>query len=114
MSTKTSEEILHEKIQEFVSENVEKLNSSKIRRLSILVFITGEQPCSFSFRSDTNFSEDKIYRNMEISDADHIELIRLSNYELERIQNDQHQIFVFMGSSKTNQKVTTALNKVKK
>jgi acetyl-CoA carboxylase / biotin carboxylase 1 len=57
-------------------------------------------PQSFTFRARAGFAEDPIYRNIEPSLAHHLELDRLSNYDIQLFPTEDRQIHLYYAVNK--------------
>jgi acetyl-CoA carboxylase/biotin carboxylase 1 len=77
------DEIINGKFFSFIQQRAPKLRKSFIRRVTILVTMYGSFPRCFTFRERLGYQEHMIYRHVEPPLAYHLELSRLSNYDVE-------------------------------
>ena len=85
------------KFQAFTLEKRDQLKSRGIRRITFLLLFQREFPKYYTFRSRTQFMEDRIYRHLEPALAFQLEVNRLKNFELETIPTANHKMHVYLG-----------------
>ena len=85
------------KFQAFTLEKRDQLKSRGIRRITFLLLFQREFPKYYTFRSRTQFMEDRIYRHLEPALAFQLEVNRLKHFELETIPTANHKMHVYLG-----------------
>eukprot|EP01104_Vermistella_antarctica_P015050 TRINITY_DN4861_c0_g2_i1.p1 TRINITY_DN4861_c0_g2~~TRINITY_DN4861_c0_g2_i1.p1 ORF type:complete len:2246 (+),score=745.03 TRINITY_DN4861_c0_g2_i1:121-6738(+) len=82
-------------VAEFLCERKTDLANSGVRRVTLVVSVNGKFPSLYTFRQRLNFAEDSIYRNIEPPLAFHMELKRLSNFDIQLVDHDNAQIQLY-------------------
>jgi len=77
--------------------NVAALRRAKIRRVTVVLTKFGSFPSIYTFRERMGFDEHPIYRHIEPPLAFHLELRRLSNFEIQRVPTENQQIHLYYG-----------------
>ncbi|XP_067862154.1 acetyl-CoA carboxylase isoform X2 [Heptranchias perlo] len=71
-----------------------------IRRITFLVGQKREFPKFFTFRADTEFAEDRIYRHLDPALAFQLELNRMRNFDLTAVPCGNHKMHLYLGAAK--------------
>ncbi|XP_051888522.1 acetyl-CoA carboxylase 2 isoform X1 [Pristis pectinata] len=71
-----------------------------IRRITFLVGQKREFPKYFTFRANTEFAEDRIYRHLDPALAFQLELNRMQNFDLTALPCGNHKMHLYLGAAK--------------
>jgi len=82
---------LSEKFASFLKNYVRQLNDASVRRVTFMVSTGQNLPGIYTFRSKNDFSEDLLFRHIEPSLAFHLDLVRLSNFNIRLKDTTQTQ-----------------------
>lgn len=88
------------KLYQFILKREEKLRDAFVRRVTVVVTIYGHFPRCYTFRERLGYQEHMVYRHIEPPLAYHLELTRLSNYDVEMWGTDNHQIHLYYAQEK--------------
>lgn len=97
-----NDEIVVSKISNFLQEYKYKLRKAKIRRITFVISKLGKSPRIFTFRERLDYNEHSIYRHIEPPLAYHLELRRLSNYNVQFWPSENQQIHIYYTEEKDN------------
>ena len=87
----------------FCQTNSVNLCDSQIRRITFIILYTRSFPRYFTYRSRSEFQEDRIYRHLEPALAFQLELNRLKNYHLDPVQTANHKMHLYLGRAKVSE-----------
>ncbi|KAJ1957456.1 acetyl-coenzyme-A carboxylase [Linderina pennispora] len=90
------------RLQSFTAAHSSALRDAGIRRLTYVLQRSGQHPGTFTFRENIDFGEDKTIRHIEPGLAYQLELPRLANFDIRPCFNDNRQLHIYHGVSKTN------------
>ncbi|KAL7749387.1 acetyl-coenzyme-A carboxylase [Sorochytrium milnesiophthora] len=74
---------------------VHTLRSHGVRRITFMVYKKGQYPRYFTFRERSSYAEDAIIRHIEPSHAFHLELKRLSNFNITPVPTTNRNIHMY-------------------
>ena len=107
-SETTNDDQLSAQLSQFLSTQKEDLGRRSVRRVSFFVGRTRggkpAMPLVITFRSRTGFTEDRLFRHIEAPHAFHLDLPRLSNFEItleEGIQTASGNVHLYKAIPKT-------------
>ncbi|KAG5460581.1 MAG: acetyl-CoA carboxylase, partial [Olpidium bornovanus] len=80
----------------------ENLSSCHVRRVTFIIFRTGQYPGFFTFRAHDGYREDQTIRHVEPAMAYQLELSRLSNFNLKPIFVKNRQLHIYYAVGKDN------------
>eukprot|EP01119_Soliformovum_irregulare_P013643 TRINITY_DN365_c0_g1_i1.p1 TRINITY_DN365_c0_g1~~TRINITY_DN365_c0_g1_i1.p1 ORF type:complete len:2213 (-),score=948.81 TRINITY_DN365_c0_g1_i1:73-6711(-) len=89
---------------EFLQSKIESLKKVSVKRVTTVCTRDGKFPRNFTFRSRLNFEEDTIYRHVEPPMAYHLELRRLSNFDVQLFPTENQQIHLYYAQEKSSAK----------
>eukprot|EP01006_Ploeotia_vitrea_P038946 TRINITY_DN66291_c5_g2_i1.p1 TRINITY_DN66291_c5_g2~~TRINITY_DN66291_c5_g2_i1.p1 ORF type:complete len:1951 (+),score=1116.81 TRINITY_DN66291_c5_g2_i1:135-5855(+) len=89
------DDALVEYFQSFLHTQAAELRSHQVRRITFVVSCGEEYPRYFTFRHSTDYSEDALVRHLEPSYSAHLELKRLSNFNLQFMPTSNRMVHVF-------------------
>lgn len=92
------------RFSELMRPYTDALRRAKVRRVTVVVTRSGQYPRLFTFRERLNFEEHSIYRHIEPPLAYHLELRRLSNYDVQLISSENQQIHIYYAQERNNTK----------
>ncbi|XP_040575050.1 acetyl-CoA carboxylase [Lepeophtheirus salmonis] len=95
-----SDHTISEILQDFCDKNIVDLKKYEIRRLTFIILREKEFPKYFTYRTRSDFKEDKIYRHLEPALAFQLELNRLKNYDLTSIPVSNTKMHLYLGKAK--------------
>ncbi|QQP49798.1 Uncharacterized protein FKW44_010585, partial [Caligus rogercresseyi] len=95
-----SDHALSELLQKFCDENIAEMKKYEIRRLTFIILLDKEFPKYFTYRTRSDFKEDKIYRHLEPALAFQLELNRIKNYDLTSIPVSNTKMHLYLGKAK--------------
>lgn len=99
MPTRDDQKII-EIIQPVVEPHRERLSQAKIGRLTFLVAEAGQFPRYFTFRDNTNYTEDPLSRHVDPALSFKLEMARLSNYNVVYVPSKSSMIHMYYATGK--------------
>ncbi|KAJ1949365.1 acetyl-coenzyme-A carboxylase [Linderina macrospora] len=90
------------RLHDFTAAQATELRSAGIRRVTYVLQRSGQHPGTFTFRENIEFGEDKTIRHIEPGLAYQLELPRLASFDIRPCFNDNRQLHIYHGVSKTN------------
>eukprot|EP01117_Protostelium_nocturnum_P006363 TRINITY_DN2299_c0_g1_i1.p1 TRINITY_DN2299_c0_g1~~TRINITY_DN2299_c0_g1_i1.p1 ORF type:complete len:2212 (+),score=828.58 TRINITY_DN2299_c0_g1_i1:166-6801(+) len=96
----SSDEQTVAKLEALMQEHIVKLQRAKVRRVTFAVVRYGHFPKYYTFRQRLSYREHLLYRHVEPPMAFHLELNRISNYDIQIVPTENHQIHIYYGEEK--------------
>ncbi|EDV27057.1 uncharacterized protein TRIADDRAFT_22916, partial [Trichoplax adhaerens] len=95
-------------LEKFVHAKKSELIEYGIRRITILIIEEGGFPKYFTYRANTIFQEDTIYRHLEPALAFQLEISRMQAFDIAYITTDNPRMHVYFGKGRksANESVT--------
>ena len=98
--SKENEQVLVCNVAQFFYNNSQQLRAKGMRRITLVLVTKGKFPKYYTFRERLNYQEDPVCRHVEPPLAYHLELNRLSNFDITYIPTLNRQIHLYYATTK--------------
>lgn len=90
------------RLEQWLQGFADELRAAGTRRVTFVIFTSGQFPRIYTFRERLGYQEDTIYRHIEPPLAFQLELRRMSKYDLTLVPTENKQVHLFYGEEKGN------------